>query len=145
MRDRAHDLSPAWEELLNWWASTNVEQFTSGGRRWRTPWEPLRPTTVREKNRGGFLSETLVRTTRMRSDMTRRPMGVEHITHDSVEAGTRAPYAKFHQLGAPGAHLPARPLVSTRRVMAEGAPGAYVLSWIVDGRPNGGGSVRLER
>lgn len=146
MRDRAQDLTPAWEELLTWWATTNVEQFSSKGRRWRTPWEPLAPRTVIQKRRDGVLSETLVRTTRMRVGMTGRPMEFEHMTHDTVEAGTGAPYAKFHQRGAPRAHLPRRPLVNARQVAAEGTAGSCVLTWIVDGVPNiGGHNTRLER
>jgi hypothetical protein len=146
MRDRSHDLSPAWQELITWWAATNVEHFSSRGRRWRTPWEPLKPTTVAQKRRQGFLADPLVRTARMREDLTRRPLGAEHITHNRVDVGTDAPYAKFHQRGAPRAHLPRRPLVNAAQVAAEGTAGACVLSWIVDGTPNiGGHNTKLER
>lgn len=145
MRERAQDLSPAWRELLVWWARTNVEQFSSKGRRWRTPWPSLATSTKVEKRRSGLLSDPLVRSTRLRGELTRRPLGVEHVTHNSVDAGTDLPYAKFHQGGAPRAHLPRRALVNMRQVAAEGAAGAYVLSWIVNGVPHGGGIIKLER
>jgi phage gpG-like protein len=146
MRTRAHDLTPAWQELITWWAATNVEQFASRGRRWRTPWAPLRPTTLAQKRRQGFMSDPLARTTRMREELTRRPLGAEHITHDQMDVGTDLPYAKFHQRGAPRAHLPRRPLVNARAVAAEGTAGSVVLTWIVDGVPNiGGHNTKLER
>lgn len=146
MRERAQDLSPAWEELITWWATTNVEQFASRGRRWRTPWPALRPTTVAQKRREGFLSDPLVRSTRIRTGMTGRPMEFEHITHNRLEAGTDAPYAKYHQLGAPRAHLPRRRLVNAAQVAAEGTAGSCVITWIVDGVPNiGGHNTKLER
>lgn len=145
MQERTRDLTPAWEEVLTWWAATNVEHFASRGRRWRANWPPLRPATVAGKRRI-FGTEVLVRTTRLRVGMTGRPMEVEHVTHNSLEAGTGAPYAKFHQLGAPRAHLPRRALVNSAAVAAEGVVGSCVLTWIVDGRPNiGGHNTRLER
>lgn len=146
MRLRAGDLTPAWEELLVWWAVTNVEHFASRGRRWRTPWPGLAPRTVAQKRRDGFLSDPMVRTGRMRTEMTRRPLGMEHVTHNSVEAGTTAPYAKYHQSSAPRTHLPRRALVNMEAIAREGTPGSMVLTYIVDGTPNAGGhNVKLER
>jgi hypothetical protein len=142
MQRRTHDLSPAWEEWLTWWADTNREQFSSRGRRWRTPWRPLAPSTVAEKRRKGYLSDTLVRTSEMRTSLTGRPLGIEHIRAHDVEAGTGVYPAHFHQRGT--RRMPARPLLNARQVAAEGAAGSAVLSWIVSGTPNIGGT-RLER
>jgi hypothetical protein len=143
MRRRAEDVSPAWEEFLEWWVTTNVEQFSSRGARWRTPWKPLAPRTVAEKRRQGYLSEPLVRTTRLRNAMTRRPLEVERVTATDVEAGTDLYYAKYHQSGT--RYMPARKLINADAVAREGAAGAAVLSWIVEGVPNTGGVRRLER
>lgn len=143
MRHRAGDVSPAWEVFLDWWATTNVEQFSSRGARWRTPWKPLAPRTVREKRRAGWLSEPLVRSSQMRRELTRRPLGVERISGSDVEAGTDLYYAKYHQRGT--RHMPARKLINADAIAREGAAGAAVLTWIVDGTPNTGGSSRLER
>lgn len=146
MRERAKDLSPAWEELITWWALTNIEHFNSRGRRWRTPWPALKPRTREQKRRQGFLSDPMVRTTRLRDDLTRRPLGAEHITHDTVDVGTDAPYAKYHQSMAPRHRLPRRALVNAQQVAAEGTAGSLVLSWIVTGVPNvGGHNTKLER
>jgi hypothetical protein len=143
MRGRSTELSAAWEEFLTWWAVTNVEQFASRGARWRTPWAPLTPSTVIQKRHQGFLSEPLVRTTSMRSELTRRPLGVEHIRAHEVEAGTDISYARFHQSGT--RRMKARKLVNARQVAAEGAASSAVLTWILDGVPNTGGSRKLER
>jgi hypothetical protein len=143
MRQRAQDVSPAWEEFLNWWVVTNVEQFTSRGARWRTPWKPLAPSTVSEKRRAGYLSEPLVRTTRLRNAMTRRPLEVERVSATDVEAGTDLYYAKYHQSGT--RYMPARKLINAEAIAREGAAGSAVLSWIIDGVPNTGGIQRLER
>lgn len=143
MRERTDDLSPAWEEFLTWWAWTNVEQFASKGRRWRTPWRPLAPSTVRNKRREGFLADPLVRTTRLRGELAGRPLGVEHIEASAVDAGTDIPYARFHQRGT--RRMPARKLVNADAVAAEGAAGSAVLTWIVHGQPDTGGGLRLER
>lgn len=143
MQARAKDLSPAWEELLTWWASTEREQFESKGRRWRTQWRPLAPSTIAEKRRKGFLGEPLVRSGEMRASLTRRPLGIEHVGAHDLTAGTRSYPAHFHQTGT--RHMPARPLVNARAVASEGAASAAVLSWIMEGRPNIGGVQRLER
>lgn len=147
MQRRTRDLSPAWEEWLHWWADTNREQFSSRGRRWRTPWRPLAPSTVREKRREGWLADPLVRTSAMRHSLTGRPLGIERIRAHELEAGTAAYPAHFHQVGTRGPgtrRMPARPLVNARQVAAEGAAGSAVLSWIVRGQPTIGG-IRLER
>lgn len=143
MRARSTELSPAWEEFLTWWAVTNVEQFNSRGARWRTPWAPLMPATIAQKRNQGFLNEPLVRTTSMRSELTRRPLGVEHIRAHEVEAGTDISYARFHQSGT--RRMKARRLINAHQVAAEGAASSTVLTWIIDGVPNTGGSRKLER
>lgn len=143
MQGRTQNLSPAWEEFIEWWADTNAEQFASRGRRWRTPWRPLAPSTRASKRRQGLLSDPLVATTALRDSLTRRPLGIERMEAGGVTAGTREHPARFHQSGT--RRMPARPLVNADRVAAEGAAGALVLSWIMDGDPNIGGSKRLER
>ena len=142
MRQRADELSPAWEEFLTWWAQTNREQFTSRGTRWRSPWPALSPSTQRQKKRAGFLSEPLVRTTELRSELVGRPLGVEHIRADEVDAGTDISYAKFHQKGT--RKMPRRRIVNAQAVAQEGAASSVIISWIIDGEPNVGGH-RWER
>jgi hypothetical protein len=139
---RSRDLSPAWEEFLTWWAEMNKEQFSSRGARWRTPWKPLAPSTVRQKRNQGFLSESLVRTTSLRGELTRRPLGVEHIRAQEVTGGTSLSYAKFHQRGTK--KMPARRLVNAEAVTREGAASSVIASWIIHGEPSTAGGLRLE-
>lgn len=143
MRMRAADASPAWEEFLRWWAGTNAEHFSSRGKRWRSPWEPLAPSTRAEKARLGYLSDPLIRTSALRRTLVRRPLGFEHIRPSDMEAGTRIDYAVFHQRGT--RRMPARRLINADAVAREGAAGAAIVSWIIDGEPNIGGGTRLER
>jgi hypothetical protein len=141
---RGQDLSPAWEEFLTWWTIGNKEHFASRGARWRTPWKPLAPRTVREKRSQGWMADPLVRTTRLRGELVRRPLGVEHITAGAVTAGTNLDYAIYHQRGAPRAHLPRRPLINADAVAREGAASSVVITWIVNGVPDISGALRLE-
>lgn len=142
MHARAQDLSPAWEEVLDWWAAANKEQFASRGRRWRAPWKPLSPSTVAQKRREGFLNEPLVRTTDLRRELTNRPLGVEHLRASELVAGTDLPYARFHQRGT--RRVPRRVLINAEAVAREGAASAAVVTWIVHGRPSTAGGLRLE-
>lgn len=142
MAARSRDLSPAWEEFLTWWAEMNKEQFSSRGARWRTPWKPLAPSTVRQKRNRGFLNESLVRTTSLRGELTRRPLGVEHIRAQEVTGGTNLSYAKFHQRGTK--KMPARRLVNAEAVAREGAASSVIASWIIRGKPSTAGGLRLE-
>ena len=144
MWTRGQDLSPAWEEFLTWWALGNKEQFASRGARWRTPWKPLAPRTVRDKRTQGWLADPMVRTTRLRGELARRPLGVEHVTAGAVTAGTDLDYAIYHQRGAPRAHLPQRKLIDADAVAREGAAGSVVATWIVNGVPDISGALRLE-
>jgi hypothetical protein len=141
MHTRAQDLSPAWDEVLTWWAMGNKEHFASRGRRWRTPWKPLAPSTVAQKRRAGFMNEPLVRTTELRTELTNRPLGVEHIRASDVEAGTNLDYARFHQRGTK--KMPRRALINAEAVAREGAASSAIATWIVNGEPNVGG-LRLE-
>jgi len=141
---RGQDLSPAWEVFLTWWAVGNKEHFASRGARWRTPWKPLAPRTIRDKRAQGWIMDPMVRTTRLRGELVRRPLGVEHITASTVTAGTDIEYAIFHQRGAPRAHLPRRKLIDADAVAREGAIGSVIVTWIVNGVPDISGALRLE-
>lgn len=132
MKERAGNLIPAWDALLDWWAAENRKHFTSRGQRWRTPWAPLADSTIAEKTRLGFPLDPLVRTGRMRSHLTGRPLGFERLSQSGVVAGTRLEYAVFHQRGTK--RMPRRALVNAPQVTREQAATSAVRSWIVSGR-----------
>lgn len=132
MKLRADNLIPAWDELLDWWAAENRKHFATRGQRWHTPWAPLADATLAEKRRLGFPPDTLVRTGRMRSHLTGRPLGFERTSQSSVTAGTRLERAIFHQRGTK--HMPQRRLVNAPQVTREQAATSAVRSWVVHGR-----------
>lgn len=142
MRERAQDVSPAWEALLTWFSEQNFQQFLTRGTRWRTPWRPLAASTVAEKARLSLPREPLIRTGRLVHSITLRPLGVEHITGREVSAGTNVPYARFHQTGTRRG-LPARPLFSSAQIRREQAATTAVASWIIKGEAKVGGRTVL--
>lgn len=133
MRARAQNLVPAWDAFLSWWANQNRLQFGTRGARWGTPWAELSPRYLRAKRAEGWTADTLVRTSDLLRSLTDRPLSVEHMDQRGAAAGTRVPYAHFHQDGT--RHMPARPLIDALPVAREGAAGQAVLTWIIDGDP----------
>lgn len=136
MRERAQDVTPAWDALLDWFAEQERRQWAGRGARWRDPWAPLAPSTLAEKHRLGYPLNPLVRTTRLRTSLTQRPFGVEHMTPHAVTAGTRVTYAKFHQTGT--RFMPRRILFSPERIRREEVATRTIANWIIHGRAETG-------
>jgi hypothetical protein len=132
MRERTQDLRPAWDALLSWWADRNATHFRNRGRRWRTPWKQLAPSTLSEKLRLGYPPDPLVRTGELRHSLTVRPLGIERLRPHELEAGTATRYAHFHQSGT--RRMPRRQLINARAVQAEGKSSTAVINWIVHGK-----------
>lgn len=131
MRERSQNLIPAWQAFVTWWARENRAHWRDEGTRWGRQWAPLAPYTLAEKARKGYPLDTLVRTGALRRDMTVRPLGFETFSQQSLSAGTRLRYARFHQRGT--RNMPARPIVDGRQVDRENAAGSAVKNWIVHG------------
>lgn len=134
MRERAQNLIPAWEALLDWWAKSNSAQFRTRGKRWGTPWKPLAPATIQEKVRLGYPRAPLIRTGDLRKSLAERPLDIERLKPQEMSAGTAVKYARFHQGGT--RHMPARKLVNARAVQEDGAATRAVRNWIVKGNRN---------
>lgn len=63
-------------------------------------WAPLLPATIREKARGGYPLEPLIRTWRLSQSLNRGGAdNVFDVTDMAVEVGTRTPYAQYHAFG----------------------------------------------
>jgi phage gpG-like protein len=142
MRDRARDITPAWMAVVEWFAEQNAAQFVTRGARYRTPWRPLAPSTLQEKARLGYPPDPLVRTGALRTSLTVRPLGVEHVTPREMAAGTTTRYARFHQRGTRHG-LPARPLFSAGQIRREQAVTTAIRNWIIDGEARVGGHVEM--
>lgn len=137
MRERAEDVSPAWDALLTWFAEQNFEQWLGRGARYRQPWAPLAPSTLSEKFRAGLPLHPLIRTGKMVNSLAHRPLAVEHMTGREVTAGTDVDYAKFHQTGT--RYMPRRILFSPLQIRREQAATTAVANWIIKGERRVGG------
>jgi phage gpG-like protein len=133
MQERAADLTPAWETLIEHFAERNFRQFLSRGREYGTPWKPLRPRTIRDKLRHGYPTDPLIRTAKLVHSLTIRPLGIERIGPREMSAGTSVAWAKYHQYGAPRAGLPARPLFDLDDISNSKVATYVIANWILDG------------
>lgn len=131
MRERASNVMPAWNALLDWWTRGNMQHFGTQGKRWRTPWKELSPIYLAAKRSDGWMGDILVRTSDLRRSLTDRPLPIEHIGPHEVTAGTNVKYARFHQDGTK--RMPPRKLLNAKQVQAEKAPTSAVINWIVRG------------
>lgn len=132
LRERAADVTPAWEAFASWFAEQERIQFFNAGIRWRAPWEPLAASTLAQKRRRGFPPDILVRTGALQRSLSIRPFSIERITPRTMSVGTRISYAHFHQSGT--RRMPSRILLSADSVAREGAISSAVSSWIRTGR-----------
>lgn len=137
MRERAQDVSPAWDALLTWFTEQNFEQWLGRGARYRQPWAPLAPSTVAEKFRAGLPLHPLIRTGKLANSLSHRPLAVEHITGGEVTAGTDVKYARYHQTGT--RYMPRRILFSPDQIRKEQAASTAVANWIIKGERKVGG------
>lgn len=108
--DRVDDMRPALRVIADDFLDIQKSQFTSQGRYGSGGWRPLAPTTVASKARRGHDPHILHATLRLRKSLTSKygPDVVRKITRNEMFVGTRVPYAKHHQHGAPRARLPQR-------------------------------------
>lgn len=131
MRERAGNLIPAWNELLDWFTDQERIQFGSRGQRWRQLWPELTAETVASKRELGYTGDILVRETDLLRSLTDRPLSVERMTAREAVAGTRVRYARYHQDGTK--RMPRRVLIDARVIAEEGAVGEAVVSWVTRG------------
>lgn len=133
MRERALDLTPAWDIVANWFAEQERVQFATEGARWGQPWAPLKPATIAEKQRRGYPLSILVRTGELERSLSIRSLSIERLYPQRMTLGTRVPYAHFHQDGT--SRMPARNLLDADVIAAEGAISSAVATWIFQGEP----------
>jgi phage gpG-like protein len=99
--DRAGDVSPAFDRIIDLWVDETAEQFATEGAHASGGWAPLAQSTLRRKTArlftGGILHESgsLERSLTDRGDAN---MIVE-VSPDEVAWGSRVDYAQFHQTG----------------------------------------------
>lgn len=135
MSDRAQNVTPAWNVFLDWFTDGNRKQFGTRGKFWRTPWPELKPSTVAQKRREGWMGDILIRDSTLKRSVSDRPMGMERVGPHDMAVGTRVRHASYHHRGAPRANIPKRPLWNARAIEKSGAATSAIKSWIVSGAP----------
>ena len=109
--ERVTDLREAWPAVDRFTSRMYRKQFASEGSYLGTPWKPLKPKTLKARNRpGGNRGGILRDTNRLWASLTkpRAPEGITRFGRTEYQRGTTVPYARFHQQGTK--HLPERPL-----------------------------------
>jgi phage gpG-like protein len=134
MRDRATNLIPAWDVLIDWFADQERLQFGQRGARWRKLWPELAEGTVADKRAAGYTGDILIRETDLLRSLTDRPLSIERMSAREATAGTRIPYARFHQDGTK--RMRPRVLIDAGVIAEEEAASRAVISWITKGEPH---------
>lgn len=130
MKDRAGNLIPAWEKLIDWFADQERLQFGQRGARWRQLWPELKDKSLAAKRDAGYTGDILIRETDLLRSLTDRPLAIERITAREATAGTNIPYARYHHKGE---GVPKRILLDAGVIAEEEAASRAVISWIVKG------------
>ena len=113
LKRKVTDLTPVFDgPIANRVHEMFGKVFDSEGSYAGTPWAPLSPRTMKDKeriHRGGM--GILRRFNTLWASLTKRnaPQGYRIATGQSLAIGTSVPYAAAHQLG--GLRLPKRPIV----------------------------------
>lgn len=88
------NLDRLWNRLVPLIVSIETDQFATAGR--GNPWKPLAASTLAEKLRLGYPSDTLVRTGDLRDSLT-DPARAKETGPGYLAWKTDVPYAGFHQ------------------------------------------------
>jgi len=108
--DDVKDLSPAFREMVKDFHEGEKRQFESEGHYGAGGWTSLAPSTLERKARGGFPSNILVRTGKLRTSLiSSGGHGVEIVFPLSMKIGTDLEYAIYHQRGT--SRMPSRPII----------------------------------
>jgi hypothetical protein len=106
------DFAPELDEIGMLLSQKQQESFEASTDPWGEPWAPLAASTLREKARGGFPEQSLVRHGHLQAEVGETML----LTSDSVTTGIDlssfpTPYPQYQDEGIPG-RMPARVLVA---------------------------------
>lgn len=107
--ERARDLTPAWEEVMQHLEELEDVQFSTEGALLSGGWAPLRPSTLARKSMAGH--SILTETGALRASLAGEDDAdaIRRVTSEGLDFGTSVPYAGFHQRGT--RRMVARPLL----------------------------------
>jgi hypothetical protein len=96
---RAQDATPAFESIAGLWIEETRQQFESEGRHASGGWKPLKPETLRAKQRHGLRPEILRAHDLLLHSLTQRRDSnmVLEIGPTGIAYGSKLPYAAAHQ------------------------------------------------
>lgn len=97
--DRVSDASEAWEAITDRFVAGQRRQFDTQGAAGGARWAPLSPAYAAQKARTHPGQPILQRDGDLVASLTRRPLGVEHITATSMVIGSDVEHGRYHQLG----------------------------------------------
>lgn len=100
--ERAGDARPAFSVIADILMDETAEQFATQGAHASGGWQPLAPSTVREKQRAGFGARGILeRTLALEKSLTMRGDAnqILEIERDGMTFGTSLRYGEYHQLG----------------------------------------------
>jgi hypothetical protein len=116
MSRRAKYISPeAWEEVGTYLSGIEAEQFATEGARLGTPWQPLAPSTIRDRLKHGFMpGPILIRTGDLAEQFIDRPMALERYYKHSAYFGSKIKKSIWQHKGTfykGKRHIPPRPIM----------------------------------
>lgn len=99
--DNAANMRPAFDKIHDTLLDVEKKQFSSQGAAYSGGWAPLAPSTVSYKARRRLDPRILHATGALRKSFTTKS-DLNHVyraSDDEMFAGSRVPYARWHQLG----------------------------------------------
>ncbi len=95
----AGHLRPLFNNLADFFMDIEIGQFASDGARGSRPWKPLKPETVRRKERAGLDPRILRATGALYESLTQRGDRDQklYIMEDFMIFGSKVEYGFFHQ------------------------------------------------
>lgn len=108
--DRAGDVSPAFDRIVDLWADETARQFDTEGQHGSGGWQPLSESYAAWKARHYPGRRILERSFALEDSLTNRgdPNMIVQIAPQELAWGTRIAYAGAHQNPSPGSRLPRR-------------------------------------
>jgi phage gpG-like protein len=131
LNGRLRDLRPAWEALHPIFLQHRAAAFQTQGGSQGAAWPGLKPSTIRRRKGGRGVLQV---SERLKQSLTvaTHPEHVWMVGQEGIlAAGTRVPYARFHQAGSK--RMPARPPVAPSTEEWDSYRDA-VLHWIMEGK-----------
>lgn len=110
LTERAEDVKPAFEHIVDRIEGWERQQFETEGGRASSGWRPIKQSTIDAKRRAGLDTRILHATHALRDSLTNTYAdgAIREIGKQELKYGTEVPYAGVHQRGRKDGTMPAR-------------------------------------